>query len=650
MSASADDRSRLRFTIVAMPWSRRDRPSAALAALSAYVRARCPQIETHCRSEFVELSERIGRELYDELSVNAYRMGEMMYTCLLYPEKVQDVRNYFVEWSAEALAGKRVVATEDFGKVFDETRQHLEHHLETVAEELTLSADVIGLTTCFGQLFANLALAKALKRRAPGCITLLGGSTVSSSVGPSILGEYDFVDYVIQGEGEQPLAALLNALDLAEGEGVPALAGVLSRATAVQQPRGAKLWEVSDLNALPPPDYDEYAGRAEQYGIEWYLPLEASRGCWWDRTRRTGDPKNTCYFCNLNVQWMGYREKSAERVCAEMEALSNRHKNLKIYFVDNIIRHKGVQELASGIRALGKDFEIFYEMRANIRPIEILQMKEAGLSSTQFGIEALSSSVLRRIGKGTSVIQNLQAMRLCLELGIENMANLILDFPGSTPEEVAETCEVLNAYALSFHPLSLTGFTLGIDSTVDVLRNEYRLQRIRNADHYRHGIPEAVLGRLQLFDRDYDLSQAGTDWTPVREACKAWRKLHADHRGAPLLRYRDGGSFLIVDDERHGELRSGVFEGVEREVYLFAMERRTRAQIARRFQGRADPVRLDAILAQFLEYKIMYSEKEEWLSLAVAVTPEVAARRIRATVAEEAEERAASALPQAAVG
>ncbi|HLL56162.1 MAG TPA: RiPP maturation radical SAM protein 1, partial [Myxococcaceae bacterium] len=166
-----------------------------MAALASYVRGTCPRVQITCRSEFVETSERVGRDLYDEISNSAYRVGEMMYTSLLYPEKSGEVRGRFAEWAPEVLAGKGVAPAEDWGAVFDSTRKILLEDLEALAEELASSADVVGLTTCFGQLFANLTLAQAVKRRAPGVVIVFGGSTVSGRVGPSILTEYACVDY-----------------------------------------------------------------------------------------------------------------------------------------------------------------------------------------------------------------------------------------------------------------------------------------------------------------------------------------------------------------------------------------------------------------------------------------------------------------------
>ena len=81
------------------------------------------------------------------------------------------------------------------------------------------------------------------------------------------------------------------------------------------------------------------------------------------------------------------------------------------------------------------------------------------MREVQIGIEARSSSLLKKLHKGTSAIQNLEIMKNCEALGIRNISNLILQFPGSDEKDVAETLEVLE-FAWPFHPLKAVSFWL----------------------------------------------------------------------------------------------------------------------------------------------------------------------------------------------
>lgn len=645
--------------LIALPWSAYERPSAALGALAAYVKAHAPEIPVVCRSAFVEVALEIGLSLYEGISLDAYDFGELLYMPMLYPERREIVRDHLASAAASRdalwqLDNHARFPVERYGgpptwtAVFERLMSDLDAHLDAlVAEVVALEPRprVVGLTTSFGQLFANLAFAQRLARVAPDITIVLGGSTVSSRVGPSLLREYEFVDYVIQGEGEQPLLALLRALAAeATPEAIADIPGLLARGGASSG--AARLHEVDDMDALPLPDYDEYAALAEKHGLLWLLSIEGSRGCWWDRSRRSGNARATCHFCNLNVQWMGYREKSVARLVAEVEQLGDRYGNGAIFFLDNIIRTRGVEQFAEALIETERDLTIFYEMRANIRPYELLRLWEAGLSWVQFGIEGLSTRMLERIGKGTTTIANLQVMKICHELGIRNNANILTDFPGSTQAEVEETLATIQRHALAYEPLSANRFWLGRGATVEVLREHYPITRIRNADFYAVGLPPEVGARLELFDLSYDVVGEPADWRPVHEACAAWREAYEAARASEyrhLMTYFDGGTFVRIYDMRSGELASLVLRDLARDLYLFCAQIRTRSEVERVFAG-ADVGAIEGWLDEWDARGLLVREGERLLSLAPAFTPALAARRLRAAHRADLERRSESGV------
>jgi ribosomal peptide maturation radical SAM protein 1 len=620
-----------------MPWSSYTRPSAALGSICAYAQRELEGCDLTARSEYVLFANALGFALYDAISDDCYGVGEPLYMALVYPEQRESVREAFVESAPIRLGGRKpgdlLPSASSWEEVHDWIESKIALHLTEAAARLA-GVDVVALTTCFGQLFANLALAARIKAQSPETIVILGGSTVSGRVGPSVLEEYPAIDFIVQGEGERPFVALLR--ELAGGE--PATKGVVSRKQSPPVP--ASLWEVDRLDDLPNPSFEEYAELAEELGIAWSVPIEGSRGCWWDRTKRTGNPKATCAFCNLNVQWGGYREKSVSRVVRELDELSELHANTNVYFLDNIIRIRGVPDLARGISALGKDFSIFYEMRANVSPWEVFLLWEAGLNHVQFGIEALSNGVLRKIGKGTTVMQNLQAMRTCAELEIFNSANLIADFPGCTEAEVAETCACIQKYARAYQPCSISRFHLGIEATVDTLREQYGVTNVRNGEASRVGLPAPVWKRLKLFDLQFDVA-AKADWAPVRAAVEGWTELH--RRTKKPLAFQDGGTFLRVHDRRADTPEILTLGEDHRAVYLLCTETRRGEEVVRRLPA-IEPSKVRELLAELVEASLMYEEGGRYLSLAIAARPEHAARRIRALhAAEDAELPGASA-------
>lgn len=642
-----------RLALVALPWSIPDRPSAALASLAPYVRAECPGWTVDCHYAYMDQAIAMGIPLYLKLAESAMTLGEVIHAGLYYPER----RAAVCARLAEALRDDMRIDVADGSllpvAVFGAAPSHasiaervmaiIEHHLHATVDALA-GYGMVGMTTCFGQLYANLFVARELRKRDPSVKLVLGGSTVSSAVGPSIMQEYRFVDYVIQGEGEVPLVALIRALERGDAGAPP---GVLSRRNLALHRGGVPLSEVPDLDALPLPDYSGYVERAEAANLVWKIPIEGSRGCWWDRGKRTGDAHNTCYFCNLNVQWNGYRQKSAARLAREIDELSTRYANPVLFFLDNIVRLKGIDELAALLRSHGKDYLAFYEMRAHASPYDVFCLWEIGLRWVQFGIEGLSSRYLKRIGKGTSTIQNLQAMRTCYELGIDNLANLIVDFPGSTPEEVEDSRANILQYGILYQPLRVVPFEIGIGSTVEQLRDEFGVTNVRNADFWKVGLPDEVYERLVMFNKSSDFPKA--DWTPVREAVRTWRSAY--HGSTHVMTYTDGGSFLRVVDHRSGSPVSHVLRGKEREIYLQCMEITSRAELVAQFTDGtpAGASELDDILARLTGNLLMFREQDKYLALAPAPYPEVAARRIRAAHSRRAAGRRAERPARAAL-
>jgi len=618
--------------LVSMPWGDFGTPSAALGALSGYLHHHEPDFEVTCHSEHLEVTERIGSNIYGVIGDHRV-LADSLYLAILFPERREAVRAAFGRQAISELGG----APESLGisegsweLVFDRLHEQLTAHLKEKASVLSSQTDVVGLTTSLLQTFSSLALAKQIKIFAPTVRIVLGGASVHGMLGLSVLQELAFVDYVIQGEGEVPFATLLRALD--EGREVdPATPGIISRATAERPSLLERRWEAPDLDALPSPDYDEYSRKADQYSIIWNIPVEGSRGCWWDRVVNTGNPRDRCFFCNYSTGT--YREKTVSRLAREVDFLASRYQNVRVAFCDNAVRPRGVTELAGALKKRKQQLCFFITLRANITPREILGLNEAGMVRSECGIEGLSNSYLKRINKGTTVIQNLQVLKTCHELGIWNNTNLISGFPGATMAEVEETANTIRNFASAYYPSGTVGmFSLCVGSTVDVFREEYGISHVRNLEEYRCGMPDRVWTRLQLSDRSWNGPEP-MDWSPVREACGEWYELHERLRKdgrfpfVHALYYHDGGDFLEIVDRRHG-CRTLTLPEPWRSVYLFCMEIRSLDQLTKHFPEFGEE--LDNIIERLVTEKILYQEVQRYLALAVATTPVLAARRIRA--------------------
>ncbi|MCI0442202.1 radical SAM protein, partial [bacterium] len=79
--------------------------------------------------------------------------------------------------------------------------------------------------------------------------------------------------------------------------------------------------------------------------------------------------------------------------------------------------------------------DLFYEVKANLKKVQIRLLRDAGVRTIQPGIESFSNSILQLMGKGVSALQNIQLLKWCKELGVSVYWNLLWGFPGEDPLE-----------------------------------------------------------------------------------------------------------------------------------------------------------------------------------------------------------------------
>lgn len=214
--------------------------------------------------------------------------------------------------------------------------------------------------------------------------------------------------------------------------------------------------QVTSLDDLPAPDMTPFFVRhhelAQKTGTAGpvTLPLETSRGCYYK-----------CSFSALNVQWQGIRSHSPRWVSSAVRRMTIDHDIRSLFFVDNIAP-ANAERIFSDVAARAPGIRFFFEMRADAPRRLFETMRRAGLYRVQLGIEALSTSLLRKFNKRTRCITNLQALKTCWELGIEVTGNLITDHPLSTDAEVEETIRNIALARAYPPPDSLSPFALEV--------------------------------------------------------------------------------------------------------------------------------------------------------------------------------------------
>ena len=310
----------------------------------------------------------------------------------------------------------------------------------------------------------------------------------------------------------------------------------------------------------------------------------------------------------------------------EIKTLSTRYGCLDFTFTDNMIPPQESLHFFSQTGKFHSDFSFFAEIRSLGEKKSIDDIfsiyRRGGLSTIQVGIESLSNSLLKRMKKGASVIENIATMRAAQEHSLELEGNLIIQFPGSTQSEVDETLENLD-YVFSYSPLAIATFFLGHDSPVYISPGKFGIKAIVNHANNRKLFPKEVLEKLNLIVRDYRgdrLCQRKT-WKPVSSKIKKWRKYYEKitknglHK--PLLSYRDGGNFLLIRQELiNGTVLNHRLKGTSREIYLYCTQIRTTKELDERFPT-VSQQKILAFLDDLQKKKLIFSDQKKHLSLAV---------------------------------
>ncbi len=608
------------IALISTPWPLYSRPSIQLGALKAYLQKKFPELRIDAHHFFLKLAETIGYKLYHEIAERTWP-AECIYTALLYPERIDVTEKLF----KRQIKSKSILNAVGLKKISSCAAKITDDFIGSHGWQDYI---LVGFSVSLCQLTSTLYFIKCLKQKFPDLSIVIGGSTFSGTVTRALFDWFPEIDAVISGEGELPLSQLVDFLKTSPHfSDLPPIRGVTTSKSVLNDDKTNTFYQLKSLHTLPPPNYDDYFNLLNSFEASKkffpVLPVETSRGCWWQKTASSGKT-TACAFCNLNLQWQGYRHKDPHQVVYEIDHLTGKYQTLSISIVDNVLPRKKSNEVFKNLVKLKKDLRLFAEIRSNSSRSELAIMGQAGMQQVQIGIEALSTSLLKKLHKGTTAIQNLEIMRNCEELNIINISNLILHFPASDERDVAETLHNLD-FALPFRPLQTVNFWLGLGSPVWQNPEAYGIKASFNHPNWSRLFPRRIFRSMEFMIKAYrgDLSFQQKIWQPVKEKVGLWQKTYAGiQRGpmmSPILSFRDGREFLILKQRLYqaDSIKHRLF-GTSRLIYLFCMQPRSLKRIRNQFPSYAED-KIVAFLKMMTDKKLMFEEKDKYLSLAVPV-------------------------------
>ncbi|GAB3450769.1 B12-binding domain-containing radical SAM protein [Insolitispirillum peregrinum] len=320
---------------------------------------------------------------------------------------------------------------------------------QTMAERIRAAQpDVVGISNMFSAQFSRSErLAEIVREVCPQAITVVGGPHVS--VFPEQTLAHPAFDYVVVGEGEERLYALLQSIE--QGE-VPEIPGVLGRpedTRLLRQHAKVKVDFIKSVDDLPLPAYD-------MVDVDRYFALQAAGFS--PRTREWGKRAVTvitsrgcphrCTFCSIHAT-MGYRWRahSPDYVRRHLDLLRTTYRVDYLHFEDDNLTHDPARfdELLDMLleQSPRLPWDTPNGVRGDTWTLErVRRAKESGCQYLAVAIESAVQRVLDHVVRkrlDLSQVDNL--MDYANTVGLRLMAFYVVGLPGETLKEIETTFE-----------------------------------------------------------------------------------------------------------------------------------------------------------------------------------------------------------------
>ena len=607
--------SKKSLLLVSMPYAETSVPSIQLALLEAYLKQR--NVDVSSRHLYLKAADFYGLSNYSFLinSPNDSYAAQMVFSKYVFPnhwEKNQEKFKYFYE--------NIMCYSKDFKFSFEEYVGQTDKFLDWALNNVDWAKyDIVGFTLNYGQLLPSLAVAKKVKEKYPDKKIVFGGSTSINELGQKILSIFDYVDFIVSGEGEEALFLLTTSFDYYKK--IPGL---------IYRDQDKTVWNKNDscidMNNLPYPDFQSYftelgsvSAEIQQYHqLYGRLPIELSRGCWW----------NKCTFCNVCAYNNKYREKNYDLFAEELKFLSDTYRMLDFQVISTALPQKGYTELCEKIIRLNRDFTLITEARAgSLKSKDYGILKEAGFTHIQTGVETFSTNYIRKMNKGAKVIDNIAALKFCKENHIKNSYNLIINYPNEEKIDFEETAKNVQLFWKYLEPPALSKFVLGYQSPIYNNLESFNIKNVEPKAVDTIMYPKEVLEREFCFFYSFKRKNETVE-NPWKKLADNWKntyeeqKMHAVKRDIALetlvFYFKDGGNFIKIYDKRHSD-NAMIYklDSDERDVFLACTDVVSKITLKGKCKS-INQSKLDEILSSFEEAGIVYSENGWYLSLPIS--------------------------------
>jgi ribosomal peptide maturation radical SAM protein 1 len=531
--------------LVAMPIASPHHPNLALSLLKAGLRQK--KIKGHIRNFYLDFVKFVGMGSYEIISDDSlYKalLGEWLFAGCLRESTVDQELKYFTNVLLKEYPKR--FSMDRLNELMAARRKAAKFVDYCVSAEDWEKYRVVGFASSFQQQFASLSLAKRLKVVHPHLLIVFGGANCEGEMGAEMLRVFPFIDAVFSGESDETFPDFVESY-LEE----PDPDNAISQSEKRRWPTPISALRQVDLDQLPAPDFSDFFEQREEFPTvkERYqaVPLfESARGCWWGA-------KHHCTFCGLNGSSMSYRSKSQARAFSEIDQIASAY-GREILVVDNILDLKYFNEFIPALSAREPRLLLHYETKVNLSVERLKKMAEAGIRKIQPGIESLSSSILKLMDKGCTLLQNVRTLKFAAECGIYVEWGFLYGFPGETPDHYRDMSAVIPRLRHLQPPAGVTKVRADRFSPYFNSPRKYGV-RIRPFTAYEHIYTDsdANIDRLAYhFDLESDDILKVDEYTAAAvDEIQYW---YANRRKFRFYFVDDGNRIIVHDSRTDGEV------------------------------------------------------------------------------------------------
>ena len=301
------------------------------------------------------------------------------------------------------------------------TEDDLKRDLETLQPGML----VVSVTTAtFDKDMETLARAKEVL---PDLLTIAKGAHLTV-LAEEEMKRFPKTDIAIRGEYEFTIAEIAEAEDLSK------IAGITYHDDTGELHSTPDRPFIEDLDSIPFPARDllDNSLYVRPDTGEMQTTVQTNRGC----------PSRCIYCLSHVVSGSQVRSRSPQNVVAELEECVKRYGIRNFFFrADTFtIQKEWVIELCRLI--LEKDLKIKWVCNSRVNSIDderLDWMKRAGCWLVSLGIESGNAEILKRMGKGATLDQARNAVKLCRKHKMKSFCFYLIGLPWDTKETVEET-------------------------------------------------------------------------------------------------------------------------------------------------------------------------------------------------------------------